>query len=678
MTKIDIKDEDVVPYGIVKNADSSVTKKFDNSLIATVLIIKTNNNLVDTLNSVKEVSNTFVIFNNTKDSSLVKDFCKTNNINLFLQEKEGEITDEYRNQLLKFADDSLTDKTNKKSDKYLLLMEEGDILTTPDNLIKFVEENKKGTQCYALRCQYPVQAGVMYIRLIKSHKGLKFKNGLINIAQAKNQPPKDVVTLENIILKMHWNKQLMALVMMVKNEHLRLEYSFDSVKDFTDTFIILDTGSTDNTIDICRQYCKKNNINLYLKEEPFVNFEVSRNDSLDWADEALTKNGKKEERYLLFLDCNDELKSGPELMMFIHTYQGPATGYFLKQQWWSGNKFDSYFNIRMVKAHKGWRYKGVVHEYIRTNIKEYDIKERLEHIILFQDRTKDDDKSQKRFSRDKALLFDAHLKNPEDPRTIFYLAQTCGCLQQMNEAYKYYLLRIKYQGFREENYHAYIRLGELALSLRHPWEESQTWFLKAYAHSARAEPLTHLARRYMEYNIFNERKPDWLMAYMYANMACKLCYPVDQVLFVDKKVYTLDRWRILARCAYQVQQYKEGKEAIIKALMYGKGNGKFGLLNNGEKSSIELTLKQRINEMNEKDKTSDWNSDLQLLAEYLKMDSEIGVAIQQGAVPNFKTLTYIVHDKARFIPAAEGMPDNTFTAQEVLGEATRIAIQRLK
>jgi hypothetical protein len=182
----------------------------------------------------------------------------------------------------------------------------------------------------------------------------------------------------------------------------------------------------------------------------------------------------------------------------------------------------------------------------------------------------------------------------------------------------------------------------------------------------------------MEYNIFNEKKPDWLMAYMYSSMACKLCYPVDQVLFVDKKVYNLDRWRILARCAYQVQQYKEGKEAIIKALMYGKGNGKFGLLNTGEKSSTELTLKQRINEMNEKDKPSDWNSDLQLLADYLKIDSEVGVAIQQGAVPKFKTLTYIVHDKARFTPAAEGMPDNTFTLQEVLGEATKIAIQKLK
>jgi hypothetical protein len=47
-------------------------------------------------------------------------------------------------------------------------------------------------------------------------------------------------------------KKLIALVMMIKNEEKRIEVSFDSVKDYTDTFIILDTGSTDSTIQICK------------------------------------------------------------------------------------------------------------------------------------------------------------------------------------------------------------------------------------------------------------------------------------------------------------------------------------------------------------------------------------------------------------------------------------------
>jgi hypothetical protein len=135
---------------------------------------------------------------------------------------------------------------------------------------------------------------------------------------------------------------------------------------------------------------------------------------------------------------------------------------------------------------------------------------------------------------------------------------------------------------------------------------------------------------------------------------------------------------MLARAAYHVQQYKEGKEAIIKALMYGKGTGKFGLLDNGEKGNTELILKQRLNEMNENGKPSTWHADLQLLADYLKMDSEINVAIQQSVVPNFKSLTYIIHDKAKFIPAAEGLSDDTFTSVEILGEAVKLLLQKKK
>ena len=91
-----------------------------------------------------------------------------------------------------------------------------------------------------------------------------------------------------------------------------------------------------------------------------------------------------------------------------------------------------------------------------------------------------------------------------------------------------------------------------------------------------------------------------------------------------------------------------------------------------------ITLKQKLNEMNENGKPSTWRSDLQLLADYLKMDSEINVAIQQSVVPNFKSLTYIIHDKAKFIPAAEGLSDDTFTSVEILGEAVKLLLQKKK
>jgi glycosyltransferase involved in cell wall biosynthesis len=363
-----------------------------------------------------------------------------------------------------------------------------------------------------------------------------------------------------------------ALVMMVKNEEKRIEVSFDSVRPYANTFVILDTGSNDRTISICREYCNRHNITLFLKESPFVNFCVSRNVLLDFADECLDSRNKK---FLLQLDCNDELRDAHNLVEFVKNFRGTQTGFYLKQQWWTGQSYDSYFNIRLVLSHSEWRYKAVVHEYIcKKNQNDARDILRLENIVLFQDRTKDDDKSQKRFKRDKDMLYAEYLRDPKDPRTLFYLAQTCGCLGLQQEAYQYYILRSKLTGFVEEVYHAFYRLGELSMYLGHCWEESMSWFLKAYTHSKRAEPLVKIAEYYKDNNSLvnydnNTKKktnPDWSLCYAFASQACKLLYPHNQILFIDRQTYVYKRWHILGVAAYNVGRFKEGKEACIKAI----------------------------------------------------------------------------------------------------------------
>jgi glycosyltransferase involved in cell wall biosynthesis len=385
--------------------------------------------------------------------------------------------------------------------------------------------------------------------------------------------------MNNLSISDSTNGHPLALVMMIKNEEKRLEVTFNSVKDICKTFIILDTGSSDRTVSICNSYCSKNNIKLFLKEEPFVNFCISRNVLLDFADKVLKKNT----HYLLLLDCNDELKNVNELNNFIKTYDGPCTGFHLRQQWLTANSLDTYYNIRMVLSHNRWRYKSVVHEYIcQENIDPFEesskteeekmIEEKnrvciLENIVLYQDRTKDDDKSMKRFSRDKELLYAEYVKNPLEPRTIFYLAQTCSCLGQFSESYMYYYERTKVGGFYEEQFHAYYRLGELSHNLGHAWEESLNWYLKAFYHSKRVEPLLRIAEYYKDHNpLDNSKNADFATSFMYLSMACKLMYPHNQILFVNKQDYLYRRWHLMGIVAYYIGRYNEGKEACIKAL----------------------------------------------------------------------------------------------------------------
>lgn len=414
-------------------------------------------------------------------------------------------------------------------------------------------------------------------------------------------------------------RQKVALAMMVKNEERRITVSFDSVLPLTDTFIILDTGSEDNTINICREYCKKNNVTLHLKQEAFVDFCISRNVLLDFADKVLiNKNSSPDKRFLLLLDCNDEFRSHKELQEFITNFKGPQTGFHLKQNWKTGNSLDSYFNIRMVISHCGWRYKAPVHEYICKSdpiSDSHDIM-RLENIILFQDRTLDDDKSQRRFKRDKELLYNEILRNPEDPRSYFYLGQTCGCLSLFHEAFFYYICRSNLVGFIEEVYQSYFRLGETSQILNYPLEITLKWFLKAYSHSQRAEPLVKLGEIF-RMKSFAKDSSNFDLAYIFASTAGKLMYPHNQILFIDKHSYVYKRWHLLGIIGWYVNRFKEGKNGAIKALQHDmteldENNLAFYL-----KKEIELSKQIRDGD---KDKIKQSNSKWRLSWDYGSID----------------------------------------------------------
>lgn len=351
------------------------------------------------------------------------------------------------------------------------------------------------------------------------------------------------------------SKQILGMVIMVKNESQRIKVTLESVKNCADVFFVLDTGSEDNTIQIIRDYCNEIKKPLHLLEEKFVDFSTNRNTLLKYADDKAD--------WLLLMDCNDELKDETKLRYFVDTYKGDISGFHLLQQWYSGHT-DSYYNVRLIKTKEDWIYYQPVHEYILSKKHPETIK--LD-IIIYQDRTKDDDKSLKRFNRDKKILYDAIQKDPKDTRSLFYYAQTCSCLNQKEEAFKYYVKVIESNGWVEEKYQAYYRNGNISRDLNHIVEEIQSFHLKAYELSAkiydhpRAEPLIRIAELYREIN--------WKYGFFFLKQACELKPPTNALLWVDKKDYDYTRWHLMGIFAHNVgKEYNEmGKDACIKAYL---------------------------------------------------------------------------------------------------------------
>ena len=72
-----------------------------------------------------------------------------------------------------------------------------------------------------------------------------------------------------------------SLCMIVKNESHIIERCLNSVKPLIDYVLIIDTGSTDNTIEVIKNWLIINNIPGDVLVEPWINFAHNRSFALN-------------------------------------------------------------------------------------------------------------------------------------------------------------------------------------------------------------------------------------------------------------------------------------------------------------------------------------------------------------------------------------------------------------
>lgn len=336
----------------------------------------------------------------------------------------------------------------------------------------------------------------------------------------------------------------LAVVLMVKNESLRIRQTLNSVK-MLDGIVIYDTGSTDDTLDIIKSECP----HAHVFTGHFTNFAESRNKSLEYLNECGYD-------YAFLLDANDELVCDDLTKVKQTLDNNPSRQAFLVEQKLKYSKEDvvSFYNVKLVKCPTALKYKGVVHEYLDGcgNI------ERLPNVHIFQDKTKDDDKSCQRWKRDRILLEQEFEQDPLNTRCLFYLAQTYACLGDNKNALEKYSQRCKsVGGYEEERWYSYQQCGLLTLKLNPAdYYDAITWFTKACEHTLRAEPLVQIAKIWRSLGKFG-------LAYSYAKLACGLPFPTSATLFVERRVYDYERWHLLGIVSYYAAKDSMDSDAIL-------------------------------------------------------------------------------------------------------------------
>jgi tetratricopeptide (TPR) repeat protein len=135
-----------------------------------------------------------------------------------------------------------------------------------------------------------------------------------------------------------------------------------------------------------------------------------------------------------------------------------------------------------------------------------------------------------KYARDIALLERAVEESPDDPRTIYYLAQSYRDSGNLQRAVEWYERRAGMSGWEEERWHARYQAARLQHRIGVAWPLVLGLYLNAYEERpTRAEPLYWIARAYRE-----SGQPR--TALLFAEAGLRLPYPDDQ-LFIEREVY---------------------------------------------------------------------------------------------------------------------------------------------
>jgi hypothetical protein len=363
------------------------------------------------------------------------------------------------------------------------------------------------------------------------------------------------------------NEINIAAVIMVCNEEKRISTTLESLKKNVKGIIVFDTGSEDNTIKIIKNFSKKEKISFHLLEGVFEDFAKSRNKLLDFANKiAFEKNY----HYFLLLDSNDEFQNRlklnkileKELLKTSEKNIDSPDAFIIHQKWFVGTEnYIDYFNIRIIKSNKNFKYEGSVHEYI-VQPPNSNVVKLKDSVILYQDRIADNDgKTRLRWENDKKILLKELELNPNDARYQYYLAQTFECLGDVENAFHYFKIRsLNENGFFEEKFISLMKCGMYSKDEKDL--NVTSWYFKAFEIIQRAEPLIELSK------IFRLRN-QFLISYCFSKLACELKFPDNCLLWVDRKAYSHDRWQELSISAYYVKKFEEGRVACEKAIKSG-------------------------------------------------------------------------------------------------------------
>lgn len=214
------------------------------------------------------------------------------------------------------------------------------------------------------------------------------------------------------------NRPFISLCMIVRDEEERLPICLESVKDYVDEIIVVDTGSIDRSTEIAADFGAKVFVHPWKND-----FALHRNQSIAHA----------QGEWVFILDADEILEegSGPFMRRVVMACGGDSIAVQIINPFNQGENCAVFNSVRLFKPDAGIRYEGIIHnrEVGCTDTRFHPI--RIHHTGY----DLDEDGMRRKFQRTTSLLKAQVKAAPHDPLPHHYLAVSYLNMGEFKNAY---------------------------------------------------------------------------------------------------------------------------------------------------------------------------------------------------------------------------------------------------
>lgn len=346
--------------------------------------------------------------------------------------------------------------------------------------------------------------------------------------------------------------QTIGLCMIVKDEAKTIERCLHSVLPYIDAWTIVDTGSTDGTQDIIREFFYRNKVPGSIIERIWRDFGTNRSEALSYARARSTD-------YTLMIDADDVLAAPPGYA-WPDNLDRDAYNLTIRH----GNI--EFPRVQLFKTTSPWYYRGVLHEFPECATPNPKIG--TLPVVMQTGREGNRSQDPHKYQKDaqvleKALRDQASTSGPDfmlQCRYTFYLAQSYRDAGDLQNALKYYVQRAQMGGYREEVYFSLYQCLKISVSIDDEHSKIEFYYNQAeQVETGRAEHAHHYAWYLRTVPENYEGAVEVLKPYFDAKMP-------PEALFGEPWVYRYGVLDELSVCLYWTGQPAEALLSIMKML----------------------------------------------------------------------------------------------------------------